>query len=94
MTKYISISIASIALTSLIWWSFNKPQTDNSYLDTLKVKDSIIKVKDVQISKLYNQIKLDSINYEEEINNISKLRNSYPNDAIIDSLFIAGQSMR
>lgn len=88
---YLILGFVSCAL---IFWFIHKPKADNLYKDKIKKLDSIVLDLKVEIKRLETQTIKDSLLYEKEIKHIQELRNRYPNDAILDSLFKSGQRLR
>jgi len=78
----------------LIWWFFQKPKTDQEYKEKVKELNVIISGKNAEIVRIKKQMKIDTFYYEKEIQNITKLRNRYANDAVLDSLFRAAYRLR
>ncbi len=85
--------VLSVLVTLLICWFFVKPTIDTNYKEQLVEKDSIIDVQKLIIYETNRTILNDSIQYEKDIENIKKLRDRYPDDVLLDSLLIAGQSI-
>ncbi len=93
MKNTIIAIIISVLITLTACWFLVKPIIDTSYKDQLTEKDSIIDIQKVKIYDANRTILNDSIQYEKDIENIKKLRDRYPDDVLLDSLFVAGQSI-
>ncbi|AGF91657.1 hypothetical protein Phi47:1_gp13 [Cellulophaga phage phi47:1] len=92
--KTLMTIVLTFLATCLVWWFFLKPRTDKNYIDELKHLDSINNANKVKIIELnINQLK-NQIDYENNIKAIEKLRVTYPDDDVLDSLFKSGQELR
>lgn len=87
---YILVVICAIAFWLQESFFANKEDNLN---DQIAKRDSIISLEKYKTSELKKKIKTDSIAYENEKQHIKNLRERYPDNVILDSLFRAGQNI-
>jgi len=93
MKKYWPYIVVAVFLLTVLFQECNHSSYRQDYKDELLEKDSIINIQKYVISELERKMKLDSIQYEKEKQHIKELRARYPDNALLDSLFVAGQSI-
>lgn len=93
MKKYWPYIVVGIFLMTVLVQECNHSSDRKDYKDELQKKDSVINIQKYVNSELQRKMKLDSIEYEKEKQHIKELRARYPDNALLDSLFVAGQSI-
>lgn len=84
--KYLIIGILA---STLVWWFFSKKKENKDYKQAIRKQDNIVFKECEKIKKINKYLIIDSVSYEKEKKAIHKLRNSIPNDVLLDSLFRA-----
>lgn len=92
MKKYWSYIVTGAVLIA-VFQARNDYQYRESTKEQLAKRDSTINIQKYEIARLRKQMKYDSIIYEKEKQHIKDLRDRYPDNTILDSLFRAGQSI-
>lgn len=93
MKKYWPYICVLFFLMTVMLQECKRSTEREDYMDELQKKDSTINIQKYVISELQHKMKLDSIEYEKEKQHINELRDRYPDNALLDSLFRAGQGV-
>ena len=88
---YLGMALCFLVLLGM--FECNNSNSRNIFQDEIAERDSTINIQKYIINGLRDQMKIDSIQYEKEKKHIKELRDRYPDNAILDSLFRAGQSI-